>query len=353
MQTSISRRHLLRLALVPASAALVPGAVSAGTEQIAFEGFIPAGGIDQWVAIRGRDRTRTPLLFLHGGPGEAQSPFLPIFAPWEERFVVAQWDQRGTGRTFGRHGVDTPNMSLDQMARDVVDVAEYVLDQLDARQLVLVGHSWGTILGLSAVGLRPELFSAFVGSGQVASGAGIFEEIRSSAIARATTAGDDEAVAALTALNLRNPDLTDMRELAVLFRWDPGFPPVDLAFLRSRGALLGFPDDPASDAAADFFASNPDPRNPEARPFSLLRLWPDIHAFDALSIAKNLPIPFFVIHGREDTRTPPAAARALVDAVTAPAKRFTLIDGGHFACFSNPTGFLDTLDGDLRSVGIG
>src|SRR5579864_8132992 len=126
--------------------------------------FAPIGGIEQWVAIRGRDRLRKAMLFLHGGPGDAQSPFLSVFAPWEERYVVAQWDQRGSGKTFVKNGTSTPNMTLDQLAQDAVEVTQYVLRRLKAHKLILVGFSWGAMLGLSVIRLRPELFHAFVGT---------------------------------------------------------------------------------------------------------------------------------------------------------------------------------------------
>jgi pimeloyl-ACP methyl ester carboxylesterase len=236
------------------------------------------------------------------------------------------------------------------MARDVVEIADHILKQLNARKLVLVGHSWGTILGLSAIRLRPGVFHAFVGTGQVVSGASILESLRSSGIAQAQKAGDAQSVAALKALNLRDPDLSDMRELGILFKWAPRFPPIDSAFLTSRGALLGSPDNPASVAAADFYASNPDPRNPDSRPFSLLKLWPYIYGFDARAAGYDLPIPFFVIQGRADERTPAEAAREFVNHVRAPAKGYTAIDGGHFACFSNPAGFLDALERNIRPL---
>lgn len=343
----LTRRHLFGLAAAPAVMALAPAAC-VSLRPIADEGFTPIGGIEQWIAIRGRNRSQTPLLFLHGGPGEAQSAFLPVFAPWEERFVVAQWDQRGTGRTFGKNGTATPNMTLEQLTRDVVEVTQYVLGRLNARKLVLVGHSWGTILGMSAIRLRPELFHAFVGTGQVVSGTEIIENMRSSAIARAQAAGDDQSATAIKALNLRDVDLSDMSELGILFKWAGPFPAVDLDFLRKRGALLGSPQNPASVAAADFYASNPDPRNPAARPFSLLKLWRYVYGFDARSAGYDLSIPFFVIQGRDDTRTPSEAAHAFVNQVRAPLKGYTAIDGGHFACFSNPAGFLDALASDLR-----
>jgi hypothetical protein len=84
-----TRRRLLSLATIPAAIALAPVAVRASPRPIAEESFVPIGGIEQWVAIRGRKRSRLPILFLHGGPCEAQSPLLSLFAPWEERYVVA------------------------------------------------------------------------------------------------------------------------------------------------------------------------------------------------------------------------------------------------------------------------
>jgi hypothetical protein len=84
-----TRRRLLSLATLPAAIALAPVAVRASPRPIAEESFVPIGGIEQWVAIRGRKRSRLPILFLHGGPCEAQSPLLSLFAPWEERYVVA------------------------------------------------------------------------------------------------------------------------------------------------------------------------------------------------------------------------------------------------------------------------
>ena len=102
----LTRRRLLSLAALPAAIAVAP-AVCASPRPIAEEGFVPIGGIEQWVAIRGHDRSRTAILFLHGGPCDAQSPHLSLFASWEERYVVAQWDQRGSGKTFEKNGPST------------------------------------------------------------------------------------------------------------------------------------------------------------------------------------------------------------------------------------------------------
>jgi pimeloyl-ACP methyl ester carboxylesterase len=335
----LTRRQLLSLAAVPASIALAP-AVCASPRSITEAGFVRVGGIEQWVAIRGRDRSRMPILFLHGGPCEVQSPFLSEFAPWEERYVVAQWDQRGAGRTFGRNGTSTPNMTLEQLAHDAVEVAQHVLSRLGTRELILVGHSWGAILGLSVIRLRPALFHAFVATGQPVNGREILESLLSSAIARAQAAGDAEAVTQLKGLSAF--DRTDMTKLDIMFKWQTPFAGSDLTYLINRGPL-GTPDKPANAAAADFYSSTP---------FCLPKLMAFVPGFDAGAAGYELPVPYFVIQGRDDNRTPPEAASAFVGQVHAPTKGYTAIEGGHFACFTNPAGFLDALDSDIRRLGI-
>jgi pimeloyl-ACP methyl ester carboxylesterase len=158
------------------------------------------------------------------------------------------------------------------------------------RKLVLVGHSWGAILGLHVIRLRPELFHAFVGTGQPVSVTEILES----------------------------------------------------SYLAMQGAALGPSRQPANAAAADWFS---------ARSFSLSKLMPFVGDFDARAAGQELPVPYFVIQGRDDSRTPPEAARAFVSQVRAPATGYAEIEGGHFACFTHPTEFLNALESHMRRLG--
>jgi proline iminopeptidase len=320
----LSRRRLLSFAAVPAALALAP-MVRAAPRSIAEEGFVSIGGIEQWISIRGNDRSRTAILFLHGGPCDAQSPHLSLFAPWEERYVVAQWDQRGSGKTFEKNGPATPNMDFTQIVRDAVEVAQYVLRRLRARKLILVGHSWGAILAISVVRLRPELFYALVNTGEPVNGREIVESMRLSAIARAQVAGDEAAVAELKSLS--SLDLVeDSSKFGVLVKWTAPFSASDMRYLSTPTAI--------------------------GNNFCLSKLLPSIITFDGEAAGYDFPVPFFVIQGSDDNRTPPEAARLFVSHVRAPAKGYTAIDGAHFAFVTNPTGFLSALDADIHSLGI-
>src|SRR6185312_13026720 len=136
--------------------ALLAKRSSAAAGAVDETGFVRIGGIDQWIGIQGTDSRNPAILYLHGGPGEAQSPFLEEFVPWERDFTVVNWDQRGSGRTYGKNGpqtpgLSTPEMALERVSQDAREVAEYACSRLARKKLILVGQSWGAELGLHVV----------------------------------------------------------------------------------------------------------------------------------------------------------------------------------------------------------
>jgi pimeloyl-ACP methyl ester carboxylesterase len=124
------------------------------------------GGLDQWVLIRGTDRSNPVLLWLHGGPGGAQMPFAHhLDRELEQHFVVVHWDQRGAGKS--NHGrFDEETMRVERYLEDACELIEYLRRRLDVERIVLLGHSWGTRLGIHLVDRYPEYFDAYVGVSQ-------------------------------------------------------------------------------------------------------------------------------------------------------------------------------------------
>ncbi len=88
--------------------------------------FVTIGGIEQWITIRGQQSNLPLLLIIHGGPGDAQSPYTDVYADYEKKFIVVQWDQRGAGKTFGKYREQTPNLTIDQLVRDGIELAQYL-----------------------------------------------------------------------------------------------------------------------------------------------------------------------------------------------------------------------------------
>ncbi|MGH7695704.1 MAG: alpha/beta fold hydrolase, partial [Gemmatimonadaceae bacterium] len=131
--------------------------------------YVTIGGVEQWITIRGEDRSNPVLLFLHGGPGDATNPWsYAAFRPWLRKFTLVQWDQRGAGKTLGKNGPSLGGtITLDRMVSDGIELTELLRKTLNQDKVILVGHSFGSILGVLMVKSRPDLYHAFVGTGQV------------------------------------------------------------------------------------------------------------------------------------------------------------------------------------------
>jgi pimeloyl-ACP methyl ester carboxylesterase len=141
--------------------------------------YIDLGGVRQWITIRGQDRRNPVLVFLHGGPGGALADIAFHFArPWEDYFVVVQWDQRG----YGRSNVDKAKIegttTKERYIADGIELIDYVRKRLNRPKVVLVGQSWGTLLGAEIAHRRPDLLYALVSFGQLTGWESSYEEIR-------------------------------------------------------------------------------------------------------------------------------------------------------------------------------
>ena len=132
--------------------------------------FVPLGGVEQCISIRGEDCTNPVLLILHGGMAMSYMPLSPLLRAWEKDFTLVQWDRRGVAATFQRSGrKGMGEMSLQRIIADGIELAEYLHARLPGRRLVLLGHSMGSMIGASMAAARPDLFAAYVGSEQIVS----------------------------------------------------------------------------------------------------------------------------------------------------------------------------------------
>ncbi len=130
---------------------------------------VELGGTEQTISIRAADPKKPVLLYLSGGPGQSDLAFARVLLePLEQDFVVVAWDQRGTGRSYG--ALDpTADLTLEQAVADTIELTEYLRARFDEQAIYLLGESWGTTLGVLAVQQRPDLYHAYIGSGQMVS----------------------------------------------------------------------------------------------------------------------------------------------------------------------------------------
>jgi pimeloyl-ACP methyl ester carboxylesterase len=303
--------------------------------------YVKIGGIEQWIAIRGEDRKNPVLLLLHGGPGDATNPWgYAGFRTWLKYFTVVQWDQRGAGRTFGRNrAASASTITIPRMAQDGVELAELLSKKLQKDKIVLVGHSWGSILGVFMVKARPELFYAFVGTGQVADPEQNYAVAYRDLLERASRDGNSRALQELKEVG--PPPYKDGKGFGVQRKWANLFEGAD-AFIAS---MVGFALTAPGYSLADFNDWG------DGQNVSAGQLVPQTSVLDPKLLGGEFAVPVFVIQGAEDYTTPTSLAKTYLSSLHAPRKAFATIDSaGHFAVFTKQDAFLKELRAQLQPL---
>jgi pimeloyl-ACP methyl ester carboxylesterase len=310
--------------------------------------FVEIGGAPQWVTIRGQDRGNPVILVLHGGPGSAIAGLWPAFVPWESDFTVVQWDQPGAGRTFRAAGRTIPaDLTVDGMADDGIELAEWLRRRLGKDKLVLLGWSWGSILGVHMVKKRPDLFAAYVGTGQVVAMQEGEAIAYANVLAKARLRGDAAAVAELEPLG--PPPYSGLEELETQRKWATIYElgmPLEAAFVRPqlfapRTQLADIYDLARATLASGRHFVGPTMSGPLAD-------------LDLRRLGADFAIPMFVMQGMADDFTPSELSRSWLGSLAAPHKEFVPIEGGgHFALTEHSEEFLRILRERVRPLAAG
>lgn len=160
---------------------------------------VDVGGHELGLMLRGHDADAPVLLFLAGGPGGSERGAMRRhLASLEEHFVVATWDQRGTGASYA--ALDpTSTLTVEGAVDDAIAVTELLTDRFDEEQVYVLGQSWGTLLGVLAVQQRPDLYAGYVGTGQMVSPVETDRIIYEDTLSWARAEGDDALVDTLEA----------------------------------------------------------------------------------------------------------------------------------------------------------
>jgi pimeloyl-ACP methyl ester carboxylesterase len=306
-----------------------------GGSGIALVEPVLLGGTTQWLLIRGQDRNNPVLLFLHGGPGNPYMGFAHCFQKeLEKHFVVVQWDQRGSGKSFP--GTPRESITVAQFEADTHELVLLLCERFGAGKIYLAGHSWGAYLGLTEVRRHPENLHAYIGVGQ------LIDLLRQETVSHrylldeAARRKQRAAVAALERIGYP-PYPQPAHDLGVKYSWMWKFGnmlsgrrgPARLvrAMLLSRTYSLR---DMASFLKGASFTLDELARN-EGENFWKLTAPDPAPAFE---------VPVFFVMGTHDRVTPLPLVTEYADKVTAPMKEvYTLERAGHFAFLEDPKEF--------------
>jgi proline iminopeptidase len=294
------------------------------------------GGHDLGLMIRGHSVENPVILFLAGGPGGSEVGAMRRHLPMlEEDFVVVTFDQRGTGRSH--HQLEpVSTLTLDNAVSDVLAVTEHLRQRFGVDQVVIVGQSWGTLLGMLAIDEAPELYSAFVGIGQMVSPTETDQIIYDDTLAWARAQGRDGLVEQLESIG--RPPYDDILDYEPALSYEKDVYPYDFGvnsegrggfsenlfvgeytLLEQLHALGGFLD-----------------------VFSVL--YPQLVDLDLREQLTRVEVPVFVMMGRFEAGGRAEPAEEWFAMLDAPHKEWIEFDtSGHRPLFEQPERFHEAM----------
>ena len=119
-------------------------------------GFAPGKGVEIYYEIYGAGE---PMVIINGGPGFNSQGFQPLAEKLSARYQVILYDQRGTGRSK-MDDISAENMTMELMAEDL----EALRRHLGFQEWVVLGHSFGGIMGNYYISKYPAAVKAMIAS---------------------------------------------------------------------------------------------------------------------------------------------------------------------------------------------
>lgn len=295
---------------------------------------IDVNGRHLHLMIRGHNVKNPVLLFLAGGPGGSEMGAMRNHLPrLEEHFTVVTWDQRGTGKSYDElDPID--NYTLDSVVADTIAVTNHLRARFGQDRIYLLGQSWGSTLGVLAVQRQPELYMAFIGTGQMVSQLATDTIFYQDTLAWAQRNGNTDLAADLLAIGAPPYDRMLDYETALSSEHDV-YPYDHRANSEGEGGFsenFFVPEYTLIDQVhllagfIDTFAA----------------LYPHLQDIDFRRTAKDFKVPMFFVQGAHE-----ADGRADVFAewypmIEAPVKDLVVLDtSGHRPLWEQPNEFVD------------
>ncbi|MBE2221361.1 MAG: alpha/beta hydrolase [Anaerolineae bacterium] len=293
---------------------------------------VPLGGHKQTIMIRAHSADLPVLLYLSGGPGQSDLPYSRVlFADLTQDFVVVSWDQRGTGKSYAAlDPIET--LTLDQAVSDTIELTNYLRERFDEDKIYLMGESWGATLGVLAVQQHPELYYAWIGSGQMVSQRETDRQLYHDVLALAERTGNTALAEQMLAFG--EPPYADT--------------PYPNAVVMGIYDQLGTPYMPPQDYIERGTAANVGPWGILGSEYNLVEkvnmmrglidmftvMYPQLQEIDFRQDVPRLDVPVYILDGAAELTARRDLALAWYNQLDAPSKQiYTFDNAGHSVAF--------------------
>lgn len=305
---------------------------------IDLEEMVDIGGIKQSIYFRGENKDNPVILFLHGGPGSPETAFLHTFQyELEEDYTIVQWEQRNSGKTYYANNPEEvlKTLSFDTVLNDAWEVSQYVMDKLDKEKIIVLGHSWGTVLGTALVQTHPDSFSAYISVGQVVNmneNESVGYEKVLEAARNAGNEKDIKAIEALAPYPAANYTVDFNKTIMKLRGYQAKY---KLAVGMTYDVMLQALTSPYYTMKELMYFLNVDVLYYQEPIMNYL-----FNEYDAHNFGTEYSMPVFYIMGENDFQTPITISEKFFSEIKAPvSKFFSVPDAGHVTMTDNTEEF--------------
>ncbi|MFT4413814.1 alpha/beta fold hydrolase [Fredinandcohnia humi] len=311
-----------------------------GKQSISTLEQVEINGTELEVMIRGVDQNNPIILFVHGGPGCSEIPYVRKYQDQlEENFTIVHYDQRGSGKSY-HFFEDYSNLSTDLHVEDLLALTEYIKDRFSQQKVLLIGHSFGTYIGMKAAAEAPEHFFAYIGIGQVADSEMSERDSLEYTLKQARFAENVKDVRKLESLreSVETGEQLTPRNL-----------------VRKYGGAARLINDNLDYYTGFLF-------NPEYNLLDVVRylkgvsisqeiLLPERKKQNIIKIVTKLDLPVYFVMGQYDYMTSVDAAKAYFEELEAPVKEFVLFEkSAHYPQFEEEDEFAEWLNRTLEEL---
>lgn len=302
-----------------------------GNNSISTLEQVKLNGSSNDIMIRGKDKDNPVILFVHGGPGTSEIPYADKYQDLlESNFTVVNYDQRASGKSYHFFD-DYSNLSPDLLVEDLLAVTDYITKRLGKEKVILIGHSYGTYIGMQAANKAPEKYEAYVGIGQMSNIKESEIDNLNYTIEQAKKAGNREDVIYLQGLteNVKNGEIFTPRDYVIKY-----------------GGATRLIDNPDGDHIGMLLSSEYNAldviRYNYGLTFSQNILLKELTENPLPEIATKLELPVYFLMGKYDYMTSSSAATNYFDLIEADKKEFiSFEESAHYPQFEEEEKFYE------------
>lgn len=301
--------------------------------------WVEINGIRQGMFIRGENPQNPVILYLHGGPGTPLLQFITYLEKQErleQYFTVCYWDQRGAGMTYDK-STDPSTMTVEQMVDDTREITEYLKERFGQEKIYLIGHSWGSYLGVKTVEKYPENYLAYIGIGQVTNQTQSERLAYDYMLTHAKEINDQDVIHKLEKhdpYSDRFPSLDYLVKVrtAILNKYKIGHLHQGLAFTDILKSIFVFRGYTVNEKVNWFLGAD----------FSMTYLFPEMLKDDLFASSTKVEVPFYILQGDYDYQVSQVLAKQYLDTIEAPRKEYYAFPGSaHSPNMEEPEKFIE------------